>query len=246
MPGQFPPITPTVRTLVVVLLVCFFGQTAAEGLLQVPLTSWAALVPGLHLELAWQWATYWLFAVVQQPSDVVWHLVTIFVLYWTLSLYEAENGRGSLVRLALAGIVGAAIPLVALGALLPGLFGITAGPSPIFYAWLGALPVLRPNARIGLWVAALPPISAWTMVGIMLAISALQAAWAHQISGLVEALGGVGAGVLFARYEIRPRRAPKPAPGGGPKKRSGRPSLTVIEGGARSRDDDEDKPRWLN
>ena len=243
MPSQFPTITPTVRTLIVVLVVCFLGQTAAEGLLGIPLTTWAALVPGLHVELAWEWATYWLFANVAQPSDVVWHLVTIFVLYWALSTFELENGRASLLRLIGAGIVGAAVLLLAGGAIVPSLFGVTAGPSPIFYAWLGALPVLRPNARVGLWVAALPPVSAWTMVGAMIVLSALQAAWAHNVSGLVEAIGGIGAGVLFGRYERAPRRPGKAGPP--PKKRAGRPSLTVIEGGGGGGEQDG-KPRWLN
>lgn len=243
MPSQFPPITPTVRTLIVVLVVFFLGQTLAEGVLGIPLTEWAALTPGVHLELAWQWATYWLVAIIVQPRDVVWHLFTLFALYWVLSSFEAENGRSRLLTLIAAGIVGAAIPLMIGGALLPGLFGATAGPSAIVLAWMGALPVLRPDAKIGLWIAAIPPFSAWAMIGGTLVIAGLQSAWTHNAGILVEVAGAVGAGILWARFVTRPRRAGKPsAP---PKKRTGRPNLKVIEGGG-GNDDDSSKPRWLN
>ena len=99
MQPQLPPITPTVRTLLVVLVVFFLGQTAAEGLLGIPLTQWAALFPGVHVELAWQWATYWLVAVIAQPGDVFWHLVSLFAIYWVLSMFEAEHGRRRLLGL---------------------------------------------------------------------------------------------------------------------------------------------------
>lgn len=244
MPSQFPPITPTVRTLIVVLVVFFLGQTATEGLLGIPLTDWAALMPGVHVELAWQWATYWLVAIIVEPRDVVWHLFTLFALYWVLSSFEAENGRGRLLGLIAAGIVGAAIPLMIGGALLPGLFGATAGPSAIVLAWMGALPVMRPGAKIGLFIASIPPFSAWTMIGGTLVIAALQSAWTHNAAILVEVAGAVGAGILWARYVTKPRKAGK-ASAPPPKKRVGRPNLTVIEGGGKS-DDDDHKPRWLN
>jgi hypothetical protein len=241
MPGQFPPITPTVRTLVVVLVVFFLGQTAAEGLLGIPLTDWAALAPGVHLELAWQWATYWLVALIREPGDVFWHLVSIFVLYWSLSTFEMENGRGRLLALIATGVVGAAIPLMIGGAIFPTVFGLSAGPTAIFYAWLGALPVLRPGVKMGLWIATIPPISTWTLVAATIGLTALQSAWTHNLSPLVEAIGAIGAGVLYGRVLMRPRRTGKPTPP--PKKRPGRPNLTVIEGGA---SDDDHKPRWLN
>lgn len=241
MNPQFPPITPTVRTLIVVLLVFFVGQTAAEGLLGIPLTEWAALTPGVHIELAWQWATYWLVAFVREPSDVVWHLVSLFALYWVLSTFEAENGRRRLLTLMACGIVGAALPVMIFGALVPTLFSASAGPSPLVFAWMGALPVMRPGMKIGLFIASIPPISSWTMVGGTIAISALQAAWTHNLSGLVGTIGALGAGVLYGRYLMTPRRSGKPSPA--PKKRTGRPNLTVIEGGGAK---DDDKPRWLN
>ncbi len=241
MPAQFPPLTPTVRTLIVVLVVFFLGQTAAEGLLGIPLTSWAALAPGVHVELAWQWATYWLVAIVQQPQDVVWHLVSIFIVYWSLATFELERGRAWLLGLMLAGVLGGAIPVMIGGAIVPSLFGLVGGPSVLFYAWLGAFATLQRGAKMGLWLVGLPAVSAWTMVGVMVGLSALQAAWIHNIAGLVASVGALGGGVLFARLASRaPRASGKPS--GVPKKRTGRPNLKVIEGGA----NDDDKPRWLN
>jgi hypothetical protein len=240
MPPQFPPLTPTVRTLVVILGVFFLGQTLAEGLAGIPLRDWAALSPGLRIDLAWQWATYWLVAIIQTPGDVFWHLVSIFVLYWCLSTFELEEGRRRLLQLIPVGVIGAAIPLIVGGALLPDHFGMTGGPSPIFYAWVGALPVLRPGVKMGLWIATIPPINAWTLTFLMLGLTALQTAWTHDLAPLVEAIGAIGAGVLWARFVSAPRKTGKPTPP--PKKRPGRPNLTVIEGGGES----DDKPRWLN
>lgn len=241
MPSQFPKMTPTVRTLIVVLVVFFLGQTAAEGLFGIPLTEWAALTPGIHVELAWQWATYWLVAIIGRPEDVLWHLVSIFIVYWSLATFEAERGRSWLLGLVAAGIVGGAVPVMILGAIVPSLFGALGGPSVLFYAWLGAFATLQRGAKMGLFVVGLPPISAWTMVGGMIALSALQAAWLHNVSGLVASLGALGGGVLFARIVSAPRRAEKKPSGPAPK-RTGRPNLKVIEGGA----NDDDKPRWLN
>jgi hypothetical protein len=246
MPAQFPPLTPTVRTLIVVLVVFFVGQTAAEGLLGIPLMEWAALSPGVHVELAWQWATYWLVAIIAQPQDVVWHLVSIFVVYWSLATFEMERGPSWLRGLMLAGVLGGAIPTMLLGALLPSLFGAVGGPSVLFFAWLGAFAMLQRGAKMGLWLVGLPPVSAWTMVGIMIALSALQAAWVHNVSGLVSSVGAIGGGIVFARLVSAPKRTAKPS--AAPIKRAaGRPNLKVIEGGREgSRDDDDNKPRWLN
>jgi len=238
MQPQFPPITPTVRTLLVVLAVFFLGQTMAEGLLGIPLTSWAALTPGVHVELAWQWATYWLVAIVSRPSDVFWHLTLLFAIYWVLSMFEAEQGRSRLLALIGVAVVTGALPVMILGAVMPSIVGMLGGPSVLVIAWLGAFAAMRPDARVGVWIVAIPPISPWTMVGITLLIEALQAAWTHNASGIVSALGATAGGVAFARYVNRPRRG-KPTP---PKKKPGRPNLKLIEGGAES----DDKPRWLN
>ena len=58
MQFNFPKLTPTVRTLLIVLVVVFVGQSIAEGLLHIPVSQWAALLPGVHVGLLWQWATY--------------------------------------------------------------------------------------------------------------------------------------------------------------------------------------------
>jgi hypothetical protein len=97
---------------------------------------------------------------------------------------------------------------------------------------------MRPDARVGFWIVALPPVSPWAMVGFTLVLKALQAAWTHDASGIVSALGATAGGIAFARFVNRPKRG-KPTP---PKKKTGRPNLKLIEGGA----DDDGKPRWLN
>lgn len=232
MQFNFPRLTPTVRTLLIVLTVVFVVQSVAEGLFHVPVSSWAALTPGVHLGLLWQWATYW---VIELPGGVLQRAFDVLFIYFMLSPLEERYGRRRILELMAIGIVGGALPVMLAGAALPAAFGGLAGASAIGAAGFGAFAVLSGGAMVSFFM--LPPMSAWAVLGIFLGVSALNALWAHDASGLLSTLGGTGAGVLYARWLLRPRSAKSPTP---KKKPSGRPNLTVIEGGA------DDKPRWLN
>jgi membrane associated rhomboid family serine protease len=230
---NFPRLTPTVRTLLIVLVVVFVGQTVAEGALHVPVSQWAALFPGVHVGLAWQWATYWL---IEVPGAVLNRAFDLLFIYFMLSPLEERYGRRRVIELIAVGVIGGALPVMIAGAIVPTFFGGLAGASSIGAAGFGAFAVLSAGAMVSFFL--LPPMSAWAVLGIFLAISALNAIWAGDASELLSTLGGTGAGILYARWLVRPRSAKTPPQ---KKKPSGRPHLKVIEGGA-----DDSKPRWLN
>ncbi len=232
MQFNFPKLTPTVRTLLIVLVVVFVGQSVAEGLLHVPVSGWAALMPGVHIGLLWQWATYWL---IEVPGGVLQRAFDLLFIYFMLSPLEERYGRRRILELIAVGVIGGAIPVMVLGAVLPSAFGGLAGAGAIGAAGFGAFAVLSAGAMVSFLF--LPPMSAWSVLGIFLALSTLNAFWANDASELLSILGGTGAGILYARWLLRPRSSKGPTP---KKKQSGRPHLTVIDGGA------DDKPRWLN
>lgn len=232
MQFNFPRLTPTVRTLLIVLVVVFVGQSIAEGLLHVPVSSWAAIHPGLHLGLLWQWATYWL---IEVPGGVLPRAFDLLFIYFMLAPLEERYGRRRVLELIAVGVLGGALPVMLLGALIPSAFGGLAGASAIGAAGFGAFAVLSAGAMVSFLL--LPPMSAWSVLGIFLALSLLNAFWANDASGFLSTLGGSGAGILYARWLLRPRSSKSPPP---KKKPSGRPNLTVIDGGQ------GDKPRWLN
>jgi membrane associated rhomboid family serine protease len=230
---NFPRLTPTIRTLLIVLVVVFVGQSIAEGLLHVPVSQWAALLPGVHIGLLWQWATYWL---IEVPGAVLNFAIGLLFIYLMLSPLEERYGRTRILQLIAVGVIGGALPVMICGAILPSAFGGLAGASAIGAAGFGAFAVLSAGAMVSFMF--LPPMSAWGILAIFIAISALNAMWAHDASELLSTLGGTGAGILYARWLLRPRSSKSPTP---KKKQSGRPNLTVIEGGS-----DNTKPRWLN
>ena len=234
-----PPLTPTVRTLLIVLGVVFVGQTIVVGGLSIPITAWAALWPGLHVGLAWQWATHWVVAPIAHPSDIPFYAFSLFVLYLVLSPFELQFGARRVVQLAIVGIVGGALPVVLLGLVAPSIVGPIAGPFGPSWAWMGAFMVTSAGARVAIVFmpgVAMPPAS---LAALFLGLAAFQGIWAHDAAGFVHGVGAVGAGVLFGRWMLRARPGKGPTP---KKKVGGRPRFEVIKGGA----DDDDKPRWLN
>lgn len=230
---QFPRLTPTVRAILIVLLVVFLGQTLVEGVLHVPISQWAALLPGLHVGLAWQWATYWL---IESPGQVLQRALDMLFLYFLLSPFEERFGARRLLQLVAAGVIGGALPVMLLGIVLPSAVSGLAGATSIGWAGFGAFAVVSGGGAVAFLF--LPPMSAWAALGIFLAIPALSAAWTGDATQFLAAVGGASAGILYARWMARP--ATKKPGASGPLKR-GRPNLTVIEGGA-----DDNKPRWLN
>jgi membrane associated rhomboid family serine protease len=229
----FPPLTPAVRAILLLLAVSFVVQTIAEPFLGLPLFSWLGLQNELGIASLWQWATY---PLVELPTDqrVVHRALDLLFIYFLLTPFEHRFGREQTVVLTgLAIPAGAALPLLT-SVLLPSVSLPVAGAGAVVWAGLGAFAVMTAGRPLN-WVF-LPAMNAWTLTAIMLVITGLQCAWMGTPTPLLSALGALGAGILYTRRLERPkvRRAP-PA-----KRRDSH--LQVILGGQ----SDDERPRWLH
>lgn len=233
----FPPLTPVVRAILVVLLSSFVLQTLLEAMSGVPVFESLALSvdPGLHT--LWQWATY---VLVEYPTEraVLNRALTLFFVYLWLAPVELEHGRNRTLGLAAAGVVGGALLAGVFGFVVPQLAVPLAGGSTITWACIAALAVRTRGAPLNWFL--LPSMNAWALAGVFLVYEALQCAWMGTPTPLLSSIGAFAAGILYTRHIERPSR-PAKKPGGGGKRR-GPSHLSVIHGGQ----SDDERPRWLN
>lgn len=234
---QFPPLTPAVRALLVVLAVSYVLQTIVEGAVGVPVTLLFALTPDLHLGLLWQWASY---VLVELPGagSALRRALDLLFIYWMLSPHEERFGPRRALTLALLGVVAAAALVLVAGLLAPGFVSGAIGASPIVWAAFGAFAQIAGKQPVRFFM--LPPTSAWLLLGVFLALPLLDTFWSHDAAHFLMAIGGSGAGILWARRIMAPRR-PVKAP---PKRTVPAGRFRVIEGGGEG--DPDEKPRWLN
>jgi membrane associated rhomboid family serine protease len=228
----FPPLTPAVRTILVVLFASLVAQSVAEPLLGLPLFRWLALHDEFAFTLLWQWASY---VLVEYPGDrmVLSRALDLLLIYFWLTPFEKQFGaRRTFTLAALSAVAGAVLPLV-VGLLAPEISVPHAGASAISWAGLAALAVTTRGQPMN-WVL-LPQMNAWTLAAIFLVFTALQCAWMGTPTPLLGVLGGFAAGVLYTRRLERSKRRRAP-----PKPRGGH--LQIISGGQA----ESGRPRWLN
>lgn len=236
----FPPLTPVVRVTLIVLFVGFVLQSILEGASGIPVYAYAGLHYDLAPGLAWQWATY---PLIEIPSDgmVIARALSLLMIYLWLAPFEVELGARNTIVIIVLGVIGGAVLPLLFGFAVPSLSVPWAGSSVIFWAAMGGL-VVRTKGR-PLQLFLLPAMTAWGLVAVFLVIEALQCTWLRTPTPLLASLGALGAGYAFTyRLVEGPKRA-APSTSGGRKKRTSGARLQVIRGG---RDDDDDKPRWLN
>ncbi|MBX3272252.1 MAG: rhomboid family intramembrane serine protease [Sandaracinaceae bacterium] len=239
MSFNFPPLTPLVKRLLIFLGVAFV-LVAVLDVLGVHLYPLLALTlsyaDGVPWSLAWEPFTYWAIYPPAPPS-LVDVLLTLLMLYFFLSPFEATFGAKRAVILSVLGVLAAALVAVPLAFFLPR--PPLAGASAISAAAFGAFPVLFRDREIMLF-PLLIKMKPWTALLIGLGISALMAVLYRDPHVFAVHAAAMGAGVAYATWLVRPA---KPSARPQPRKRGkGGPDLRVIEGGA-DRDDD---PRWLN
>lgn len=234
----FPPLTPVVRAMLIVLFGSFVVQSVAFGIFQVQLSDWLALHTTLGIPLAWQWATYPL-VEMPGPSAVVARGIDLLLIYSFGAYVESHLGRTRSVQLIAASIIGGALLPFVFGLLFPAFSIPIMGATAFTWALMGAFAVITRGAPVGFFL--MPSMSAWVFIGIFLVIVGLQSLWAQTPIPLLTALSGVASGILFTRW--LERRPPRPKKGGKPpRRRNGTPHLSVITGGQAS----DDRTRWLN
>lgn len=234
----FPPLTPVVRAMLIVLFGSFVVQSVAFGIFQVQLSDWLALHTTLGIPLTWQWATYPL-VEMPGPSAVVARGIDLLLIYSFGAYVESHLGRNRSLQLIAASIIGGALLPFAFGLLFPAFSIPIMGATVITWALMGAFAVITRGAPVGFFL--MPSMSAWVFIGIFLVIVGLQSLWAQTPIPLLTALSAVASGILFTRW--LERRPPRPKKGGNPpRRRNGAPHLSVITGGQAS----DDRTRWLN
>ena len=240
---RFPRLTPTVKKLLILLAAAFVILAVVQNLAGIPLFQWLALdvrfagnADALYLNLLWQPLTYWL-VYPPVPNALLDFGLILLGIYFFLSPFEEAFGPKRTIQLSAVGVLGAALPCVLLGFLLPASRQI-AGAGPIALASLGAFPVIARGREI-LFMFVIP-MKAWTVILLGLGISALLAVLARDPFIFVEYSGALGAGLGYAKWMVRPRGPRRPTRK--PPRRGRGPDLRVLRGGA----DDDDKPRWLN
>lgn len=237
MKFAFPPLTPVVRVTLIVLFASFVVQTILSPF-GISLFDHLALTPVLDWPLAWQWATY---PLVEYPSPgaVVSRAFELLLIYSFGSYAEQSLGRNRTIALTLAAVAAGAVLPIVFGLLFSGYpFAMLplAGGTAITFAYMGAFAVSTRGAPLTFFL--MPTMSAWAVIGIFVAIEALQAVWMGTPVLLFAVLGGLAGGVLFTRFTER-RPPSKKAP---PKRRAGASHLQVIPGGQA----DDERPKWLN
>lgn len=232
----FPPLTPVVRAMLIVLFASFVVQSLVEGAFGIQTSDWLALHNDIGLPLAWQWATYPL-VEAPGPSAVFARGIDLLLIYMFGAYVESHLGRNRTIQLVLVSIVGGAILPFVFGVLFPAFSIPLMGGTVITWALLGAFAVITRGAPVGFFM--MPNLSAWAAIGIFLVIVALQSMWARTPVPLLAAISALVTGVLFMRWiERRPPKAKK----NNPPRRRGASHLSVIPGGQ----SDDDRPRWLN
>lgn len=239
---RFPPLTPTVRALLVVFLVAFVAQLVSDVWLEGRLYELLSLsiYPGeLRLANLWQLVTFPL-AQIPGPQGISNLLFTGFLFYWIVAGLEQQYGSRWTRRVLAASLVGAALPSLAAGLLLGGrLDGFSVLTFGVLATGIWTMRTLRQRMSLfGQWEMtpnqALLFLLAFPAIGFLASKNALH---------LVADLGAMGAGILFV--EVLARRPP----GGRPSEKRSRTAsgprknphgLRAIRGG---KDDD---PHTLN
>lgn len=231
---RFPPLTPLVRTCLVVFLVAYVGLLIASNWLgQGELLNLLALNTSvLWYGNAWQLVTY---CLVQDtsPSGVMPFVVSALFFWLVVAGYEQTFGRKKTIQVLLASLLGASSLAFVVGLFVPGvLYGF--GPLTLgaFAAYAWAMHILKQEANF----FGVMPMKPLTMIWVILGLSLLSFLASRNVLSLVGDIGATLAGVLFTERMARPPGAPRK-----PKRRRGSADLRVVQGGK-----SDDGPRWLN
>jgi membrane associated rhomboid family serine protease len=231
---RFPPLTPFVKKLLIVLFAAYVLQILLGNWAGVPLFGWLALDTGrLGLHTLWQVGTY-VFAADTGPAYVFPMLITLLFMWLMLAPFEQRFGGKRAFQLCVAAALASALLALLVGAVL-------AGARPLFGAGalvLGTLAAFawsyRGQGRMSFFgMVDMKPVH---IIYLALGLSLLMFITSRDAVSFAADLGAIGGGMGFIEYLRRPpkrRRKPK-------KRKKSRGDLSMIEGGR------EDKPRWIN
>ncbi len=233
---SFPPLTPFVKKLLIVLFSAWILQIIVENWLGFGIFEALALNTGeLGVHTLWQLFTH-VFATPTGPAYVFSMLITLVFLWWMLAPFEQRFGQKRTLQLCIFAALASAVPALIVGQLIPGtqrLFGAQAIliGSIAAFAWS-----YRGRGRMSFFgVIDMKPVH---IIYVVLGLSALMFITSRDLVSFVADLGAIGGGIGFIEWLRRPPRPGRRRKAKKKKKRKG--SLDVIDGGRPK------EPRWLN
>ena len=231
-----PPLLPATRNLLVlgaVLLV--LNVVLAEG--GVPL-GLLAIAPTPSIGWSWQWATHWLVHGTSGAA-VLFKLVELAFIYLMGSQYEAMAGPRRVYALFVVSILGSAV-----GARGPLSIPPRAPWARASFATALVLALAMRASGREVEVPMMGRTSPWIFVAGFGVFSLFNA-----FSDRFAPIAGVYAGTCAAAYVlerwVRLEGRARPATKAAPVARRSEPRFRVIQGGG-SRDDDDERPKYLN
>ena len=236
---RFPPLTPTVKTLLVVFLGTYVAQLISDVWLGGELFALLALDmrAGATVRLVWQVATF-PFATPPGPAGVMPFLISSLFFWLIVSPFEQTFGRARTIQVLLFGAVGALLPALAVGLFFGGvLYGFGSLTLAAFMAWAWAMRLTRQEANF----FGVMPMSPTQMMLVVLGLVLLNFLASQNFVLLAADLGATGGGILFTEWISKPPAAKRERKKSGGRRRKNDLGLKVIQGGK-----DDAPPKWLN
>ena len=231
---RFPPLTPFVKKLLIVLFATWILQILLQNWGGVPMFALFALDtsnPGVHT--LWQLVTH-VFAFPTGPQAVFSMLIMLVFLWWMLAPFEQRFGQKRTLQLCVVSTLSAATLGLLVGLVAP-------NASPLFGAQaivLGTIAAFawsyRGQGRMSFF--GMIDMKPEHIIYVVLGFSALMFLISGDAVALASDLGAIGGGVGFIEWLRRPPKQRKRRVKRGQRKCS----FDVVEGGK------ADKPRWLN
>lgn len=233
---RFPPLTPFVKKLMILLLGIYVALAILDGWMGVPATRLLALTTDLGVHTIWQLFTH-PFVTPPSPSSVMSLLVSLVFVWWMLSPFEHQYGRRRLIQLCLFGTFASAVPALVVGQFLSNaylVYGFSAWPM----AALAAL-VWNSRHRDSLSFFGVLSLKPMMFLYIFAGIDVLTFLVDRDPVRLVASLGALGGGIAFAEWMTRP---PTPKASKKPRRKNDL-GFRVIDGG---KSDEDERPEYLN
>jgi membrane associated rhomboid family serine protease len=230
---RLPPLTPLVRTLLIILAGLFVLFAILENfvglrILELLMLEPRALTPLTPVQL---FTHVWI--QPPAPNAVFWLAFSGYFLWLILAPFEERYGKRRLLELVLLSGPSAGLPALLVGQILPNLAGTITGPQTITLCALSAYAVLLPPyADVSFFGIMLRPKH---LLWVLLAFSAIGFLTTRNAASLAADVGAMGGGIAFVKYWMQ-RPPPRKS-----KKRAA--SKFRVVGG---KDDESGPKRWLN
>lgn len=230
---RFPPLTPFVKRLLIVLFGAWIVQILLQNWAGIPIFEVLALdTRTLKIDTLWQLATH-VVAFPTGPQAVFSMAIILVFLWWMLAPFEQRFGAKRTMQLCVVAALSSAVLALVIGALAhnpPPLYGAQAIllGSIAAFAWS-----YRGQGRMSFFgVIDMKPVH---IIYLVLALSVLMFMTSGDAVSLAADVGAIGGGMAFIEWLRRPPRRSRR-----PKRERLKGSLGVVRGGR------AEGPRWLN